>query len=449
MKHIVSLFFGGGVPSGRATVYLSASGLMSISSDRVLRDLQKVLDISRAMVATHELDDLLPLIIRDSLELLEAQRATLFLYDEESNELVARIATGVRELRVPADKGFCGETVRTGQTLVVPDAYADPRFNPQVDRDTGFRTRNIMSVPLRGYEGRLVGVLQVLNKNNDGDFTPYDVELAETLGAQAGVVIQRARLIEHYLQKQKMERAMQIARDIQRGLLPEHPPDIAGFDVAGLSEPADETGGDTFDFISLPDGQWAFVVADATGHGIGPALVIAETRAMLRASAQLTQANSASVSDILRTANQLLAHDLGGGTFVTCFLGILNPADGVLTYASAGHGPLLFYRRRDDDFEQVAATSLPLGVMEDADFDDVRRFRFAPGDLAVITTDGVFEAMDTRREMFGVDRMLGILRAGRDESTDEMIHKLKSSVTRFAAGLPQADDLTAIALKKT
>lgn len=421
---------------------------MSVPShEKALRDLQKVLDISRAMVATHELDDLLPLIIRDSLELLDAERATLFLYDPERNELVARIATGMKELRVPADKGFCGETVRTGQTLVIPDAYADPRFNPQVDKDTGFRTRNIMSVPLKGHEGALVGVLQVLNKR-EGDFGSYNVELAETLGAQAGVVIQRARLIEHFLEKQKMERAMQIARDIQRGLLPETSPQIAGFDVAGLSVPADETGGDTFDFIPLPNGHWAFVVADATGHGIGPALVIAETRAMLRASAQLTKADSSSVANILRTVNQLLTQDLGGGRFVTCFLGILDPANGVLTYASAGHGPLLFYRRQADAFEQVAATALPLGVMEDADYDDVKQFAFSDGDLAIITTDGVFEAMDVERNMFGIDRMLDTLRHDRDLPAGEMIAELETAVSRFSVGLPQADDLTAIAIKK-
>ncbi len=417
------------------------------SHNQALRDLQKVLDLSRAMVATRDLDDLLTLILRDSLDLLDAERATLFLYDAERNELIAKLATGVQELRVPADKGFCGEVVRTGRTLVIPDAYADPRFNPQVDRETGFRTRNIMSVPLRGYEGDLVGVLQVLNKRQ-GDFVRYDVELAETLGAQAGVVIQRARLIAHYLQKLKMERAMQIAQEIQRGLLPAGPPTVPGFDIAGLSEPADETGGDTFDFIPLSNGHWAFVVADATGHGIGPALVIAETRAMLRASAALTQADSDSVAHILRTVNRLLTDDLGGDKFVTCFLGILDPAQGVLRYASAGHGPLLFYRRDEDTFEQVPATSLPLGVMDDADYDEVRRFALAPGDLAVITTDGVFEAMNRDKEQFGVDRMLETLRGDRDRPASEMIARLQQAVTRFAAGLPQADDLTAIAIKR-
>ena len=140
-----------------------------------------------------------------------------------------------------------------------------------------------------------------------------------------------------------MERAMQIARDIQRGLLPKEPPEIPGYDVAGLSDPADETGGDTFDFIHLPSGQWAFVIADATGHGIGPALVIAETRAMLRACAHHSKADSASVTQILNTVNYLLAHDLGGGNFVTCFMGIFDPESNEMTYASAGHGPMIFY----------------------------------------------------------------------------------------------------------
>lgn len=448
MKQAVN-FAAAGTSCRMAFLPLPESGrAMNVPPDKALRDLQKVLDLTRAMVAAHELDDLLPLIVRDALDLLDAQRATLFLYDESRDELVARIATGMRELRVPADKGFCGETIRTGKTLVIPDAYADPRFNPEVDLQSGFRTRNIMSVPLRGHEGKLVGVLQVLNKRA-GDFEPYDVELAETLGAQAGVVLQRARLIEHYVQKQKMERALQIARDIQRSLLPERAPDIPGFEVAGLSEPADETGGDTFDFIPLAEGQWGFVVADATGHGVGPALVIAETRAMLRASARLIRADSTRVGEILRTANQLLAEDLGGGTFVTCFLGVLDPVAGVLTYASAGHGPLLFYRRRRDDFEQVAATGLPLGVMEDAEFDDVRQFRFEEGDWAVVPTDGLFETMDAQRNLFGIERLLTTVRTGCDLSARELIDRLRAEAAAFAAGLPPADDLTVIALKKT
>ena len=420
---------------------------MTSENDKAVRDLKQVLEISRAMVATNELGDLLTLIINHALTLLGVERATLFLYDEATDELVARIATGVDELRVPADKGICGQTVQTGKTIVVPDAYADERFNPQVDKDLGFRTRNLMTIPLKGCQDNLVGVLQVLNKRS-GDFSDWDIDLAEALGAQAGVALQRARLLEHFLEKQKMERAMQIARDIQRGLLPDKPPSIAGFEVAGLSDPADETGGDTFDFIPLANGQWAFVIADATGHGIGPALVIAETRAMLRACAHFSKAGAGDVTHILDTANYLLSQDLGGGSFVTCFLGILDPETHEMTYASAGHGPMIFYRRSEDKFFEVPATFVPLGILEDASYEETKTFHFAPGDIAVVTTDGFFEAFDPASEMFGVPRMLDHIRSDRDLPCQEIIDKLHRAVNAFSAGLEQADDLTAVVIKR-
>lgn len=409
-----------------------------------LHDLHKVLEISRAMAATEDLDNLLGLIVHRSMELLGAERATVFLYDADRNELISRVAAGAEDIRFPADRGIAGAAVRSNATLIVPDAYADDRFNPEVDRKTGFRTRNILSVPLHDYQGGLVGVLQVLNKRRGG-FEPYDVTLAEMLAANAGVILQRARLIEHYIEKQHMERAMKIARDIQRGLLPAANPHICGFDVAGFSEPADETGGDTYDFMPLPDGRWMIVVADATGHGIGPALVIAETRAMLRA---LSHKAGVEVSLVLRTVNDLLTADLADTRFVTCFFGLLDPLDTVLTYASAGHGPMLFYRREGELFDEVSATDVPLGVIEESEYGEAITHRFNPGDFAVITTDGFFEAANPAGEQFGVARMLELLRRDRDLSSEEMINNLHQAVTTFTAGRRQEDDLTAVIIRR-
>jgi len=409
---------------------------------KTCRDLQKVLEITRLMAATIDLDELLRLIIDRSIELLEAERATLFLYEPDAGELVSRIATGSAEIRIPADKGIAGATVHTGRTINVPDAYADERFNPEVDRQTGFRTRSILSVPLQDHQGQLVGVLQVINKR-DGTFIEQDISLAETLAAQAGVLLQRARLIEHFLQKQEMERAMKIARDIQRGLLPAKSPDICGFDVAGFSEPADDTGGDTYDFLPLPDGRWMLAVADASGHGIGPALVIAETRAMLRA----ISIQGGEIPAVLGTANTLLTRDLNG-RFVTCFLGLLDPLASSLDYAAAGHGPLLFYNRTRDEFTETPATALPLGILAEEDFADVVCHQFEGGDFAVITTDGFFEANGPTDEQFGVPRMLEILRRDRDLPAAEMIDHLHAAVVEFTEGQPQADDLTAIIIRR-
>ena len=193
-------------------------------------------------------------------------------------------------------------------------------------------------------------------------FDDYDILLAESLAAQAGCGHSSGhRLIGHYLQKLQMERAMKIAQEIQAGLCPRKtPPSRVSTWRASASPPTRPAGTLTIS-CPCPGGEWMIVVADATGHGIGPALVIAETRAMLRA----TCLHDPDVSGVLATVNNLLTADMADSRFVTCFLGLLNPAASEMTYSSAGHGPMLFYNRRDDRFASVSANSVPLGIMQD------------------------------------------------------------------------------------
>jgi sigma-B regulation protein RsbU (phosphoserine phosphatase) len=406
------------------------------------RNLQTILEITRRLAATTELDDLLGLVIDAALDLLDAERASILLYDEVTHELVSRVAVGEHEIRFPADRGIAGETIRSGATLNVPDAYADGRFNQDIDKQTGFRTRSILSVPLTGFDGRLVGVLQVLNKRSEV-FSADDETLAETFAAQAGVSLQRARLMVHYREKLQMERAMEIAREIQQGLLPKVNPTIPDFELAGISEPADHTGGDTFDFIPLPDGEWLLVVADASGHGIGPALVVAETRAMLRASSfdgcQLTR--------MLETVNDLLARDLVG-RFVTCFVGILDPTTHTITYASAGHGPMVFYNYEEDRFDRIIATGIPLGLMEGADYTETISHTFAPGDFLAITTDGYFEASCPEGDMYGVERMIDFMRDHRELPAEQLLARLDHEICTFIGDQDAQDDRTGILLRR-
>ncbi len=416
---------------------------MAKVENKKLQDLHKVLDISRSMVATVDLDNLLGLIVQRSMELLDSERATVFLYDQQNDQLVSRIAAGEKEIRFPADRGIAGAAITSRSIINIPDAYADERFHPEIDKKTGFRTRNILAVPLADHEGNLVGVLQILNKRK-GNFEDYDITLAETLGAQAGVAIQRGSLIQHYIEKQQLQRSLEIARDIQQNLLPSESPKADGFDIAGFCEPADETGGDTYDFLQLPDGRWMLVIADASGHGIGPAMVIAETRAMLRAVSM----QASHIEKIMPTVNNLLTVDLDDGRFVTCFFGLLDPDENRLLYCSAGHGPMLFYGKKQDKFERVSATTLPLGIMEDIDFETVVQHDFAPGDFAVITTDGIFEAVNKAGDQFGIDRMKETLKRDSGLPAEKMVSNLCHAVDEFTAGLAQADDITAVIIKK-
>lgn len=413
------------------------------SFERQVKDLRAVLEVTRRLSATIELSPLLARVEQAALTVLGCERATVFLYDRSRNELYSRMATGVDEIRFSADLGIAGEVVRTGEIVNVPDAYADPRFNKAIDLKTGFRTRNMVTLPLIGFDRSVVGVLQVLNKH-DGQFDEWDHELIKTFGGQVGVAVQRQLLLEHYAEKQRIERDLMIARDIQKGLLPREDVRVPGFDIAGWNKPADETGGDCYDYLELPGGSVAIAIADATGHGIGPALMIAECRALFRATTSMSQ----DLTEVVGRVNTLLTEDLPDDRFVTAFFGLLDPDTATLSYLSAGHGPLLHYTRCDDRIDELRAHGPPLGIMADIAWTRPDAFTMAPGDMMVLITDGFFEWRSVQREPFGLDRVFDVIRAHRDAGAAEIIRRLHEAVTAFVGDCPQDDDLTAVIIKK-
>ncbi len=408
-----------------------------------VQNLTHLLDVSREIGATIELDPLLKRIERAALNVLDCERAAVFLYDRDRDELYSKLATGADEIRFSAMRGIAGEAAQTRRVVNVPDAYEDPRFNPDVDKHTGFRTRNILAFAMTGYDGEVMGVLQVLNKRR-GPFTEADETLAATLSSLTGVALQRQLLLEQYAQKQKLEHDLAIARDIQRSLLPKQNPSVDGFDIAGWNRPADDTGGDCYDFITLPDGRLGLLIADATGHGIGPALIAAELRALLRAAAVTTD----DLSTMIARCNDQLAVDLDSGRFVTTFFGILDPSHARIDYVSGGHGPLLLYRRTDASRHILRATVIPLGILPDIDTSPAPPLLLQPGDVFLLVTDGFFEWANRSGEEFGVDRLFDILHDNPSRGAADLIAIMHKAVTDFGRGTPQDDDLTAIVVRR-
>lgn len=409
-----------------------------------LSDLQGVLSVARELGGTVDLRTMLTHIERAARNVMECERASVFLYDARTDELYSYVATAAEGIRFSARQGLAGAAVRERRAVNVPDAYADERFNSAVDKQTGFHTRNVLSLPLLGVDEAVVGVLQMLNKK-PGVFTAWDEQLAATLAAQAGAAIQRQMLLDEYAEKQKLERDLDIARTIQQQLLPDESPRVQGFDIAGWNKPAEQTGGDAFDFMPLDSGRLAITIADATGHGIGPALVIAECRALLRATAVSHQ----DPDQIMARVNDLLVMDLPSDRFVTCFFGLLDPEEAVLRYCSGGHGPLLHYRAADQRTTELLATGVPLGIMPSMDFATADPIVFEPGDMMVLVTDGFFEWLGPDDEQFGTERIVDVIRRNKDMPSAELIETLYREVIRFAAGTQQADDLTAVIIKKT
>ena len=404
--------------------------------------LEKVLEITRRLAQPLELNDLLGTIVDAARSILEADRGSVFLYDPVADVLVSRVATGSGELRVPANRGFAGECVKTRSVVVVPDAYADPRFNPDVDKSTGYKTRCILTIPLIGHDDALVGVLQVLNKRS-GTFGEDDVAVATALAAQCAVAIQRMRLLEDLLAKQRLERELEVAKDIQTRVLPRSMPTPAGYELAGWSRPADQTGGDIFDVIDT-GGRIILLLGDATGHGIGPALSVTQVRAMLRIAVRL----GADLDASFRHINDQLSEDLSSNRFVTGFLGVLDTERHEISYHAGGQGPLLHFHAARSEATLETATTLPMGMMPIVSLKPPRVAPLEPGDVFAAITDGVFEYESPGGEMFGEARVVDLIRRHAGSSAGELLKTLVAAVDVFAAGAPQNDDMTLVIVRR-
>ena len=403
----------------------------------------RVLQVSRKISAPVELDEILQLVIEAALDVLNAERGTVFLYDRNTDELFSRVATGEKEIRFPASLGIAGESAKKRQLVNVEDCYADARFNQEVDKKTGFRTRCLLSIPLIGIHDELVGVLQVLNKRS-GVFDQADTDLADTLAAQCAVSLQRARLIEEQLVKQKLEQDLAVARDIQLGVLPKELPEIDGYTLACWSRPADETGGDIYDATFLQDRGVAVLLGDATGHGIGPALSVTQMRAMFRIGLRLGEG----LDRIAMEMNEQLKADLPGNRFITAFLGILNAGENRLDYLSCGQGPLLHYHAETDEVKFLDSNALPLAILPNLNIEECAPMVLEAGDVVAVLSDGFYEYADASGEQFEKQRVSDVIRQSRDGSADEILQGLLAAVESFAPGIPQDDDMTAIILRR-
>jgi serine phosphatase RsbU (regulator of sigma subunit) len=265
-----------------------------------------------------------------------------------------------------------------------------------------------------------------------------------------GVLIAKALLqgrVQAERQREQLSRELTLASEIQQNLLPKQAPIMEGFDIAGWSRPAGQTGGDNYDFMLLPDGRLMMTLGDAAGHGMGPALVIAETRAVLRAIA-LSRSDPAG---ILRDAGELLIMDLPEGRWVTCFVGILDADRSNLVYASAGQGPILLYHSLADQFaEDGVATGPPISpCLPPNGGPRLANLRLACGDVLVLASDGFYEAPNLAGDRFGAARLRSALREAGHLPACEMIAAVARQVAIFVGQAEQEDDMTMVILRRT
>jgi phosphoserine phosphatase RsbU/P len=240
---------------------------------------------------------------------------------------------------------------------------------------------------------------------------------------------------------QRLREEMRIARQVQQRLFPATPPSLPGLDIAGASIPAEATGGDYFDYIPTPDGGLAVAIGDVCGHGIGPAMVMAQLRAYLRAFL----ATRADLGEVLG----LLSRTLGGDTdrFVTFLLTKIDPVSRSLTYVGAGHLPGYVLGREGEVRARLESNGVPLAILPDAEYTTEPAVALRPGEMALLLTDGIAEARGPGGAMFGTDRALRVVRANRHRPAGEALDALYAAVGDFCGQGPQLDDMTAVVIK--
>lgn len=406
------------------------------------QQMRMVLDVSRMLAVPMDLDVLLCRIAEICCELLGCERASIFLHDPGSDQLWTRVALKSGQIRVPCRTGIVGHAFTHNELVHVLDPYNDPRFNQDPDRGSGFLTRNLLSAPMKGLDGKPLGAIEAVNKISI-PFTESDLALIQLLADQAGVAVQRHQLQEEQVRSAEMRREMDLARRTQEALIPKSAPPIAGLTAVGWTLPASETGGDCFDLWKLPDGRLGVLLADASGHGLAPAMIVTQCRSLVRAISDV----ETDPHRVLDRVNNRLAQDIESGQFVTAFLGFL-AADGRLQWSSAGHGPVFFRPRPSEPLRTLEAPVQPLGIFPYAGEAAPSPVVLEEGGALVVVSDGIFEVPDASGEQFGIDRMVGVLDRFQDRPPAQVLEALREAVREWHRDLEPRDDQTIVLVRR-
>jgi len=299
-----------------------------------------------------------------------------------------------------------------------------------------------MVTPLE-HQGVVKGLLYLDSHPPRPSFNEEDLRLASTLAHLATAKLEQARMREEAMARKKVDQELDLARHIQQGLLPGFPPHIEGYQVHGNNLPSRQVSGDLFGWWKREDGQWLFCLADVSGKGLGPGLLMASLQATLAAWTE----RNLSTGELAFQLSRMLARHTDGRRFVTAFLALLDPVTGMLTYTNAGHNPALFLDG-GGGLQLLEAQGLPLAMLPGRPYEEAR-LQLSPGDLLVVYTDGISEATNPRDEEFGTQALADLLQARHLESLEALDAGLLGELDRFTQGAPYADDRTLLMVRRT
>jgi sigma-B regulation protein RsbU (phosphoserine phosphatase) len=405
--------------------------------------LKTVVEASKLINSSIEADSLYNSILSVARNELGVERGTLYFVDKERGEIWAKIANELEtgEIRLPIGKGIAGSVAATGEPVILYDAYSDPRFDRSQDQRSGFRTRSMLCVAIRNRDGVVVGVLQLLNKRH-GSFGTRDLEFLDAISDHMAIAMENATLHMSLIEKDRMEQELNLGREIQSRLLPRPPVDIHSTELAAISVPCFEVGGDYYDFIEFSDGDLGLAIADVSGKGVASALIMSSVQAALRMSAPIEP----NLSSLMKRLNALIFRMAGGRKYVTFFFGRYRPSTGELRYVNAGHNPPFVIT--DNDVLKIDSTGRPVGILPDATFEE-GFVTIPPGSTLFLYTDGLNEAENPKEEEYGMQRLADLVTRAAREQTDRVAPMVLEHIHAYEEGTHATDDKTVVVMRRS
>jgi len=394
--------------------------------------------ITQEFATSLDIEETLGIAIKQIMVNMHAEAASIFLLENNDTELVCRTCAGpiqLTGLRLAADHGIIGNTVKHNAVQMVLDVSTAPDFTAQVDAQTGFTTRSILCAPLTVKDKKL-GAIELINKKTDnGLFIEDDQHILTALASSAALAIHNAEMATALIEQERIQHELALAREIQANLLPSVPTNH--FPVHGYNLPMREVSGDFYDYFTLPDGRIVFNLADVSGKGMNASLLMAKTSSLFHCLGK----TQTSPGQLLHMINNEVHENSTRGMFVTMVGGIFDPSNNEVRLANAGHQPPML-QFADGHFEEILGQSPPLGIMPDIQFPETN-LQLADGTL-YIYTDGVTESQQNGK-MLGEAGFQAMINAHRDKPVAARITAMFESLQR--EGRELHDDVTVLVIE--
>ena len=398
------------------------------------KQLTLLAEISQNFSNSLDISQTLQNAIERFMQYLNSEAASIFLLENNNSELVCVRCAGpvdIAGIKIPSGKGIIGNAINTRKSQMIRDAQNDPNFSKSVDAGTGFKTRSILAVPLV-VNDKCIGALELINKKNDDLFNEHDESISMVLASYAALAIHNARMADALVEKERMRKELELAREIQIGLLPKDD-DTNIFPIKGMNVPALEVSGDFYDFFKRDDGLIYFNLADVSGKGMNAAMLMAKASSLLHHLAK-------SISDpgeLLGRVNNEICESISHGMFVTIVSGFLDAENDKISFSNAGHQPPLFHNSKGE-FVEIKESAPPIGIIPGTEF-PVETIHL-DGGAVYLFTDGVTESYDENKKFLEVSGLIKLIEINSKlpipNRLDRIVSKIRNSDT------DQHDDIT-------